>query len=105
MGDLFRASKVKLTRARQFIDEVDAGLQAYDSSNPTTVELDWKRSMKIHRKEVPPVVLATLGDAIHNMRAALDLMAAELARVNGKSDKKVYFPFAESKEELPAQIN
>ncbi|HET7175981.1 MAG TPA: hypothetical protein VFK21_08205 [Gammaproteobacteria bacterium] len=105
MGDLFRASKVKLSRARQFIEEVDAGLQAYDSSNPTTVELDWKGSMKIHRKEVPPVVLATLGDAIHNMRAALDLMAAELARVNGKSDKKVYFPFAESKEELSAQIN
>ena len=104
MENLFRASKVKLGRALRFIDEVDAGLQAYDSSNPTSVRFSGKGTIEFHRKEVPPAVLAALGDAIHNMRAALDLMATELARINGKSDKKVYFPFAESKEELPTQI-
>ncbi len=47
---------------------------------------------------------AIIGDAIHNLRAALDLMASELARRNGASDKDVYFPFAASADDLDAAI-
>lgn len=104
MGNLFRDSRVKLSMALKYIDEVEAGLRAYDSSNPMSVKLDWKGGMEIYRNEIPPNVNSTLGDAFHNMRAALDLMAVELVRINGKSEEKVYFPFAESKEELPTQI-
>jgi hypothetical protein len=35
-----------------------------------------------------------IGDAIHNMRSALDLMAVELVRINGGNDKGVCFPFS-----------
>jgi hypothetical protein len=107
MENLFRASKVKLRRALQFIDDVETGLRAYDSSNPISARLDLsgtEPSLKIDFKEINPDVLAALGDAIHNMRTALDLMASELARINGKSDKNVYFPFAHSKENFPDQI-
>ncbi len=45
-----------------------------------------------------------MGDAVHKMRSALDLMASELARMNGKSDKNVYFPFANSAGELDDAI-
>lgn len=103
MDALFRESKVKLKRALQFIDEVDAGLQAYDASDPISARFEGA-SLKIDIKEIDPNVLSALGDAIHNMRAALDLMASELARVNGKSDKDVHFPFANSKENFPDQI-
>jgi hypothetical protein len=47
---------------------------------------------------------AIVGDAVHNIRTALDLMASELARRNHQSDKSVYFPFANSEDELPQQI-
>lgn len=104
MENLFRASKVKLTRAFQFIDEVEAGLQAYDSSNPISARFSGKGAIEFHFKEIDPEVLSALGDAIHNMRTALDLMAAELARINNESDKDVYFPFAGSKEKFPEQI-
>jgi hypothetical protein len=104
MENLFRASNVKLSRALQFIDEVEAGLQAYDSSNPISARFSGKGAIEFHFKEIDPEVLAALGDAIHNMRTALDLMASELTRINGESDKKVYFPFADSKEKLPDQI-
>jgi hypothetical protein len=105
MGDLFRESKVKLTRADQFIDEVDAGLRDYDSSNPISAKFNAKGHLEINFKKIPPDVLAALGDAIHNMRTALDLMATELARINNESDKSVYFPFADSKVEFPKQIS
>ena len=105
MQNQFRASRVKLARALQFIDEVDAGLREFDSSKPASARFIGKGTLEFHREEIPPNVNAALGDAIHNMRAALDLMATELARLNGKDDKGVYFPFAESKEELPTQID
>lgn len=104
MENLFRASKVKLRRALRFIDEVEVGLQAHDASNPIGVRLDGKGGMEITLKEIDPDVLAALGDAVHNMRAALDVMASELARINDESDDDVYFPFAKSKEQFPDQI-
>jgi len=104
MENLFRASKVKLTRARQFIGEVEAGLQAYDSSDPFSAKFSGPEAIEFSFKEIDPEVLSAFGDAIHNTRAALDLMAAELARINNESDKGVYFPFSNSKENFPGQI-
>jgi hypothetical protein len=101
---LFRASKVKLKRALRFIDEVDTGLRAYDANSPISASLGPGGTLNIHFKEVDPDVLAALGDAIHNMRTALDLMASELARIKGQSDKNVYFPFADSKKNFPDKI-
>ena len=43
---------------------------------------------------MPTELSAIIGDAIHNLRAALDLLACELVRLNGGSDEDVYFPFA-----------
>ena len=104
LNHLFRSSKAKLIRARKCIDEVDNGLRAFDSSNPTSVRFVGKGTLEIKRKELDPQGLTALGDAIHNTRAALDVMAAELARINNESDKGVYFPFADSVTELPQQI-
>ena len=48
---------------------------------------------------------AIFGDAIHNMRTALDLAACECVRSNGKSDKGVYFPFCEKSDGLDKAIS
>jgi hypothetical protein len=53
---------------------------------------------------VPLDFAAIIGDAIHNLRTSLDLLACELVRANGQSDKDVHFPFAESAAELPVAI-
>jgi hypothetical protein len=39
-----------------------------------------------------------VGDAVHNLRATLDLLAVEIVRRNGGNTKGVYFPFADSAE-------
>lgn len=53
---------------------------------------------------VPEEVGAIVGDVVHNLRAALDLMAVALVRAKGGNTKNVYFPFADSAENLPARI-
>lgn len=45
-----------------------------------------------------------VGDAIHNMRAALDFMAVEVVKLNGKSAKGVYFPFSSDAAALDGAI-
>ncbi len=56
-------------------------------------------------RKAPPLALSTvIGDVVHNLRAALDLMACDLVRLNGGNVKGVYFPFANSAEEFPGQI-
>lgn len=107
MGEFFRGSKTKLKRASKFITEIEAGLIAYNANDPISAEWDYSGAepgLKISMKEVDPEMLSALGDAIHNMRTALDLMASELARINGKSDRHIYFPFAASQAEFPAAI-
>src|SRR5438874_575713 len=48
------------------------------------------------REEVPVEFSAIIGDVIHNLRAALDLMAVQVVRLNHQSDEDVYFPFSKS---------
>ena len=43
---------------------------------------------------------AIAGDVIHNLRSALDQTASEMARIKGKSDASVYFPFASKEADL-----
>jgi hypothetical protein len=43
---------------------------------------------------------AVVGDVVHNLRAALDLMACDLVRAGNGDPKNVYFPFCDRPEDL-----
>ncbi len=45
-----------------------------------------------------------MGDLLHNLRAALDLMACDLVRLNGLNANGVHFPFSETPKDLPEMI-
>lgn len=47
---------------------------------------------------------AIIGDVLHNLRAALDLLAVGLVAQNNGNPKGVHFPFADSADELERQI-
>lgn len=53
---------------------------------------------------LPPAVSLAYGDAVHNMRSALDLLAIDVVAQSGGSTKGVYFPFAEDKTGLNEMI-
>jgi len=74
--------------------------------NVETIENSGGRSFNFHMHMAPVSenVGAIVGDVIHNLRAALDLTAAEMVRAAGHDDKDVYFPFCESADDLEGMI-
>ena len=106
-ADAFQASKMKLERANKFIHELRVTFDAYANDTPlcgAVKIVDDHPQIAISWKGIGLLPGAIIGDAVHNMRTALDLMASELARLNGQSDKNVYFPFASSEDDLSEQI-
>ena len=105
---VFTGSLVKLERASRFIDELEQLLRTFNESQPFSARFDFSATppkIVLDWKSLPREVGAVLGDAVHNLRAALDLLASELARTNGKSDRNVYFPFAASATEFPSALS
>ena len=103
----FEGSKAKLLRASKLIDEVDSILYDYNKNDPVSAYIDKTKNppeIKVNYKGLSLQLGAVLGDTIHNLRASLDLLASDLVKMNGKSIRNVYFPFASSKEELDEMI-
>jgi hypothetical protein len=98
----FDHSRLKVKRARQHIGELMEQIKAFLLRDPFYLDVAAGPSpnSKIWivrvREEVPIEFCAIIGDVIHNLRAALDLMAVQLVRLNNKNDDDVYFPFSQS---------
>ena len=75
----------KLRRAQAHISEVRQRVSALQGTQPWSIQREptgpdgWAYRFKIHRP-IPADLSAAVGDAVANMRAALDYIAYELAR-------------------------
>ncbi len=106
-SSLFTGSLTKLDRATKFINELEYLLNEYNNNEPFSAKLDYATNppaIVMEWKGIGYEAMAVLGDVVHNLRAALDLLASELVRINGKSDSNVYFPFAATAAEFPNAI-
>lgn len=108
MATVFSESRVKVVRARKHLGELIGLWAAHERDNPPVVDFQsnvspegLERDAHLHVRFAPPPdeFSCIVGDIVHNLRAALDLMAVELV---GSASNKVYFPFAGSASELPA---
>jgi hypothetical protein len=123
MFEPFEAPKLKIERARAHIQELDVAIRSYFAGKPCVIVVEPEtdpQSKKLHeflspgrefhaavariRTPIPPYLSAIIGDVVHNLRASLDLLICDLARINGKSPKAVYFPFCEKAHDLEAII-
>lgn len=110
--DLFDGSRLKLKRANQHIADLSTLLTSFVDSKPYTVDLqdDLDRGEQVLKfamlKDVPCDTPLIIGDALHNIRTALDFAAAELVRRadNGRTSKFIKFPFRSTREELEAAV-
>lgn len=101
----FEAPRLKIARAHQHIAELERAIGTYLARQPFALMVErWQGDpgggvlawvVRI-REPVPHDLSPVLGDAIHNMRASLDLLAADLVRKANRNTKGVYFPFAET---------
>jgi hypothetical protein len=111
---LFLSAHRKLARARELIDELEKLLATHLQENLVSSELlgpmesddggpTWI-SAKVSLPLAPDRSAILVGDIVHNMRTSLDHMASEMARLNGKGDASVNFPFSNSAAELKKMI-
>jgi hypothetical protein len=104
---LFSASQLKMQRADKFIRELECELDRFRGDDPLKATMylaEGVPKLQIEWKAITDLPGAIVGDAIHNMRTALDLMASELVRLKQGNDYGVYFPFADTEARLDAQI-
>lgn len=109
-----RGPRLKVARARAHIDEFNAKTENFLARNPFRIVVQentgkhrdkWPRALVFQvREEIPEEFSAVIGDVVHNLRSALDLLVCALVRANNQDDKHVYFPVAQSAETLDEAI-
>jgi hypothetical protein len=106
---IFLGPKLKIERANKHIAELQAVLEAFlktnfyrlgvdnlnDGTNVLTFELIGT---------LPSDVPLIIGDAIHNLHTALDLMIWEIESRIGKPSRSTKFPFYQTRSELVGAI-
>jgi hypothetical protein len=106
----FAGPRLKVKRAKRHISDLNDEISAFlkrDSyrivleNNAETGKLSWIVRITEELSDQAPLII---GDAIHNLRTALDLLACDLVRLNGGNIKKVYFPFASEGDNLNKRI-
>ena len=101
---------LKLQRAEVHIGEVDflifQFLRRHTYKISQKVDLNsGEAGFEISLKELPPISISgALGDAVHNLRAALDLAISAIAASRGKRVDQTYFPFAKDRTEIESMI-
>lgn len=104
---LFAASYIKIDRAKKFIEELRDLLERYKHEKPPQVRPEPAEggvNVIIYMPGIGLLPGAIIGDIVHNLRSALDLMASEMARLRNLSDKDVYFPFGDDEASLGKRI-
>lgn len=108
-----KASRIKLARACRHRNELDLMFAEYvrkyeleDTVSAEVFQDGVQFSIKWTMRVLPldEEFGAVVGDIVHNLRAALDLLACAAARNHCGEAKGVYFPFAHSKEDFASQI-
>jgi hypothetical protein len=113
MTELFAEPARKVARARHHISEAGSDAASFLSRRPYKVIVEalpdaaaiefrvWRVRV---REQMPDHLPSVIGDAIHNLRSALDLMACDVVSHNGGNPTGVYFPFAPRAAELEKAI-
>lgn len=95
--------RLKLNRAREHIETLRSQTDTFIKREPAPFDFRTKRTPRpdesvdyvlyaVVREKPPPALALLIGDAIQNMRAALDHLVYELATPKGRRTKRLQFP-------------
>jgi hypothetical protein len=97
--------RIKIERAKKHVRDLASEIEAFGKTSPYAKirETDEQAGQYIWRlkinREIPVEWAAIVGDAIHNARSALDILAWNLVLANGKKPtSRNHFPISESPE-------
>ena len=107
---IFLGPKLKIQRANKHIGELQAVLDSFLKTNFYRLGIDKNLNdgtnvvMFESSGTLPSEVPLIIGDAIHNLHTALDLMIWEIESRIGKPDRSTKFPFYQTRSELVGAI-
>lgn len=97
----FVAPRLKAQWGRARARELGNALAAFDETNPYRAATGARGGLTVeYNGQFPDEIPLILGDAVHNLRTSLDLLACDLVALNNKPTADVYFPFAKSADKL-----
>jgi hypothetical protein len=109
----FKHARLKLARGRKHIADLEQGI-AYFLSQKPHVAIIAEQSLgllgtRYHMHtycvvEMQDELPLIFGDAVHNLRVALDVLANDAVALSGTPPKDVYFPFGKDPEHLEDMI-
>ena len=103
----FVDARLKVGRARQHIKHLETLIQVYAGSGVHELFMEYKPELGKYQlgfrvtKALPPTIALYVGDAIHNLSAALDYVASEIV---GYGDKRAHFPMHETRDQLGKSV-
>jgi hypothetical protein len=103
----------KANRAKEHIDSLRRQVDAYRAAAPYSLtpeptDKPNRLAYRLFLKPVPVAISATVGDVLHNLRAALESLTFEVARrshggtLTAEQEKQSTFPICESPKTLDA---
>jgi hypothetical protein len=108
----FLSARRKIERANHHIKEVQSQIVAFlatDFHHPVVEKDPETGNLRLNFWHPGPHAMpgfgATIGDAVHNLRCALDHTISEIVRMCGGNDVNVHFPMHETREELKKSID
>lgn len=111
MDPTFSGPKLKIKRAEQHIDELNQILSTFIKTDFCRLHVEKQQNggrslIKFEiTKSLPCATPLVIGDAVHNLHSALDLMACEIVSIaGGTPSHDTYFPFADTRQQLEATI-
>lgn len=103
--------RLKVERAKRHIEELTQEIQAFHARRPYTIFAEndahsdqrvWK--VKVNER-IPQKWSAIVGDAIHNVRASLDVLLCAVVRASGREHvNHVHFVIRETEKEFEAAL-
>jgi hypothetical protein len=100
--DLTFAPRLKIERAKRHIDDLNARVEKLIASGAlytAVTEFRQRNQVAIEariRSPIPPEFSLVVGDAIHNLRSALDLLIFAMIGEKAKKPDNVQFPFGKN---------
>jgi hypothetical protein len=92
----------KVVRAKKHIEDLTAALKVFWNTEDSSVRFEddpetKERTFYLNRvTDIPLEILVIIGDALHNLRSALDHLAYQLPLAPGKMRGRTQFPIVES---------
>lgn len=102
---------LKIDRANRHVHEIESEIRAFKNRNPFGLyceeepgsgDLVYKISIK---EDVPILLSAPIGDCIHNLRAAFDIVACQIVTLgNGRVSSQTQFPIFSSSKKFRSKV-